>query len=200
MATGRNPRFETYFAKRQTWHDEFIALREILLSCGLDEELKWRQPCYTHGGANIVILSGFKKFCALGFFKGSLMPDPKNILESPGPNSRAVKLVRFTGLAEVTARRATLKSYIRAAIKIAKSGEKVDFSANKKITLPDELYDYLKRNPDVKKAWDALTPGRKRSWVMHLESARQSKTRETRIAKAKAKIMLGLGMGEYTKA
>jgi uncharacterized protein YdeI (YjbR/CyaY-like superfamily) len=199
MATGINPRFETYFAKRQTWHDEFIALREILLSSGLDEELKWRQPCYTHGGVNIVILSGFKKFCALGFFKGSLMPDPKNILKSPGPNSRAVKLVRFTSLAEVTARRATLKSYIRAAIKIAQSGEKVDFSANKKITLPDELHDYLKKNPDVKKAWDALTPGRQRSWVMHLESTRQSKTREARIAKAKAKIMQGLGMGEYAK-
>jgi uncharacterized protein YdeI (YjbR/CyaY-like superfamily) len=196
MVTGRNPRFETYFDKRQTWHDEFIVLRDILLSCGLDEELKWRQPCYTREGENIVILSGFKKFCALAFFKGSLMPDRKNILTSPGPNSRAVKIIRFTSLNDITTQKATLKAYIRAAISIAKSGAKVDFSANKKITLPGDMEDFLRRNAPAKKAWDALTPGRKRSWIMHIESAKQDKTRQSRLTRAVPRILQGLGLNE----
>ena len=191
-----NPRFETYFSKPRPWQAEFKALRGILLACDLQEELKWRQPCYTHGGENVVILSGFKSFCALGFFKGSLMPDPANILVAPGPNSRAARLIRFTALADITRSTATLTSYIRAAIAIAESGQKVDFSANKSVALPDELRNFLDANPDVKKAWDALTPGRRRSWVLHVESAKQAKTRETRIAKAAPKIMQGLGMNE----
>jgi uncharacterized protein YdeI (YjbR/CyaY-like superfamily) len=128
--TGRNPRFETYFAKPQRWQAEFNALRQIVLGCGLTEELKWRQPCYTFEGKNVVILSGFKAFCALGFFKGSLMPDPHHMLIAPGENSRAARMLRFESLADITGREDIIADYVRAAIAIEQSGAQVDFSAN----------------------------------------------------------------------
>ncbi len=171
-----NPRFALYFDKRKTWREEFFALRELLLAAGLDEELKWRQPCYTYGGANIVILSGFKNFCALGFFKGVLLPDPAGVLESPGVNSKSARLIRFTSLAEVRNKSPAIKTAIKAAIAVEKSGAKVDFSANKNVARPKELLAAFITDAAYRKAFDALTPGRQRGWILLFESARQEKT------------------------
>jgi uncharacterized protein YdeI (YjbR/CyaY-like superfamily) len=192
--TDKNPRFETYFAKPRKWQAEFNALRQILLDCQLTEELKWRQPCYCFEGANIVILSGFKDFCALGFFKGSLMPDPEHVLVAPGPNSRAARMLRFQSIDEVMARDQQIRRYVKAAVHVEQSGEKVDFSANKNVPWPDELQTALKEDAAFRNAFDGLTPGRQRGWILHFESAKQAKTRGERISKARAKIMRGEGM------
>lgn len=191
--TGPIPRFETYFAKDRPWAEEFRALRAILLECGLEEELKWRQPCYTFTGANVVILSGFKAFCALGFFKGVLMPDPAGILVPPGPNSKGSRILKFTGVDEIAGREALLKSYVRAAIAVETSGAKVDFSANKDVTRPAELEAALEKDEALRKAFNALTPGRQRGWILQFEGAKQSATRAGRIAKAAPAILRGLG-------
>jgi uncharacterized protein YdeI (YjbR/CyaY-like superfamily) len=197
---GRNPRFETYFAKPRLWRAEFNALRAILLDCALDEELKWRQPCYTYRGANIVILSGFKAFCALGFFKGSLMPDPKRRLVLPGPNSHAARMLRFTSLDEVEADRKLIKDFVKAAISVEMSGLKVNFSANKTVELSVELRAALAKDKALKAAWDRLSPGRRRGWVIFFDGAKQSATKAARIAKAAPKILKGLGMHDEAKA
>jgi uncharacterized protein YdeI (YjbR/CyaY-like superfamily) len=198
--SGRNPRFETYFAKPRQWQAEFNALREVLVECQLDEELKWRQPCYTYRGANIVILSGFKAFCALGFFKGSLMPDPAKRLVLPGPNSRAARLLRFTSLGEIKADRKLITDYVMSAIVVEESGLKVDFSANKTVVLPEELRAALAKNKALKAAWDRLSAGRRRVWVIFFDGAKQSATKAARIAKAAPKILKGLGMHDEAKA
>jgi uncharacterized protein YdeI (YjbR/CyaY-like superfamily) len=192
--TGRNPRFETYFARERQWKAEFNALREILLDCQLTEELKWRQPCYTFEGENIVILSGYKAGATLGFFKGSLMPDPDGVLIVPGPNSQAARMLRFADVAEIKKRRAQIARYVQAAITVAKSGAKVDFSANKAVKPPAELEAALKTDADLKKAFEALTPGRQRSWIIHIEAAKLPTTRVERITKARPRIMQGEGM------
>lgn len=192
--TGKNPRFETYFAKPRPWQAEFNALREMLLDCQLTEELKWRQPCYCLEGANIVILGGFKDFCALGFFKGSLMPDPDRMLVEPGPNSRAARMLRFTSLAEILKHEALIKRYVQAAIAVERSGQKVDFSANKTVPWPDTLQSALREDAPFKRAFEALTPGRQRGWILHFEGAKQAKTQRERIQKAREQIMQGLGM------
>ena len=198
--TGPNPQFEKYFAKPQQWQAEFNALRRILLDCQLTEELKWRQPCYTFDGRNIVILSGFKAFCALGFFQGSLMPDPQGLLVSPGENSRAAKMLRFTSLAEITSRETLIADYVRAAISVAQSGAKVDFSANKTVVYPAELEAAFAEDDDYRTAFEAMTPGRRRGWVLQFVSAKQSTTRTARIVRAKDSVLRGLGpQDEYLK-
>ncbi len=190
---GPNPQFEKYFARPQQWQAEFNALRHILLDCQLTEELKWRQPCYTFDGKNIVILSGFKAFCALGFFQGSLLPDPQGRLVAPGPNSRAAKMLRFTAMADIADSKAVIAEYVQAAITISRSGAKVDFSANKTVLYPLELDAAFANDNDFRAAFEALTPGRQRGWVLQFETARQSATRVARIAKAKDSILRGLG-------
>jgi uncharacterized protein YdeI (YjbR/CyaY-like superfamily) len=192
--SGRNPRFETYFAKPRPWREEMNALRAILLDCQLTEELKWRQPCYTFEGANILILSAYKPCCVLGFFKGSLMSDPDKVLALPGPNSRAARMLRFTSVDEIKAREAQIRRYVLEAVEIEKSGRKVDFSANKNVEWPGEFRATLDKDKAFKTAFEALTPGRQRGWIMHFESAKLAATREARIAKARPQIMRGEGM------
>jgi uncharacterized protein YdeI (YjbR/CyaY-like superfamily) len=196
---GRNPRFEIYFAKRATWKQEFAALREILLACGLDEELKWRQACYCFEGGNVVLLAGFKEFCALSFFKGVLLPDPEGILVAPGANSLSVRMIKFTSLEGIVSRKVVLKNYIRAAIKVEQSGAKVDFSANKIVARPAELEAALAKDNNYREAFEALTPGRQRSWIIHIESAKQEKTKFERVSKAREKVIKGLGMLDLPK-
>jgi uncharacterized protein YdeI (YjbR/CyaY-like superfamily) len=197
--TGKNPRFETYFSKPRQWQAELNALRDILLDCQLTEELKWRQPCYTYGGANIVILSSYKTACVLGFFKGSLMPDPKKLLVEPGPNSKAARTLRFTSLEQITKSEKTIRSYIKAAIKVEQSGAKVDFSANKTVKRPEELEAALAKDAKYKTAFNALTPGRQRSWILYIEQAKQSATRADRVAKIKPKVLQGFGFHDEYK-
>lgn len=188
----KNPRFEKFFDRDSPWKAEKIALREIVLAHPLTEELKWRQPVYCFDGANVATIDGFKDRCVLSFFKGVLLEDPENILLKPGPASRSARVAAFTSLAEIEARRDTLHAYLAEAIENEKKGLKPDMPADD-FDLPDELTDALEADPALRAAWDALTPGRRRGWVVQIGGAKQAKTRATRVEKAAPKILAGKG-------
>lgn len=188
-----NAKVEAFYASDGRWHDELAALREILLACPISEDFKWRSPVYTAHGGNIATVWGLKDNAALSFFKGVLLKDPENILVAPGENSRSVRMVKFTGLAEIAAMEAVLKDYIREAVANEKAGLKVDFPKDD-LDYPEELADRLDGDPEFRAAFEALTPGRRRGWVLHFSSAKQSATRTSRIDKAAPKILAGKGM------
>jgi uncharacterized protein YdeI (YjbR/CyaY-like superfamily) len=191
-----NPKVDGYVRKNKKWADQLPKLRRIVLDCGLTEELKWRFPVYTFQNANVVILWGFKEHCAIGFFKGALLKDPKRILIKPGENSQSMRQIRFTSVQEIDKIESILKAYIREAIEVEKSGLKVKL---KKITdraIPDELQNKFKKNPALKSAFGALTPGRQRAYLLHFSSAKQPKTREARIDKCVPQILNGKGLGD----
>ncbi len=195
--SGRNPRFETYFAKDIKWRPELAALREIVLEFPVDEVLRWRQPVYQVAGENFLILSAFKAGATVGFFRGALMKDPAGLLQQPGPNSQSVRHMVFTSLAEIAEKAPTVREYVAEAIGIHKSGEKVDFKAVKELTYPAELQARMDEDDAFREAFKALTPGRQRSYVMHIEAAKQSATRTARIDRAAPKIFEGKGLNEY---
>ena len=186
-----SPRFDLHFDKTTLWRDEAKALRAILLDCGLTEELKWRQPCYTHDGRNIAILQRMKPFLALAFFRGALMDDPAGLLQSPGENSRHGKRMTFTDVDQVHAHDANIRAYVAEAIRVADAGLKVEKLTT--LDLPDELHAAFVDDPALKQAFFALTPGRQRGYALHFAGAKQSQTRANRIAKYRDKIMDGLG-------
>ena len=169
-------------------------LREILLEYPLKEELKWRQPCYTYEGGNVVILHEMKDYCGLGFMRGSLIDDPNGVLVAPGKNSQAARQMRFRSLVEITEQEDILRAIITSAIEVHKSGQKVDFKAKRELVYPEELTEKMAQDADFKAAFDALTPGRQRGYVLHISGAKQSKTRTARIEKHYDRIMDGLGM------
>jgi len=189
----KNPRFEKFFARDTPWKAEKIALRQIVLTFPLSEKLKWRQPVYCFEGANVLTIDGFKDRCVLSFFKGVLLGDPDGILVPPGPNSRSASFAAFTSLAEIDAQADTLKTYIAHAIEIEQKGFKVDLPDDD-FDLPAELTDALDADPRFAEAWRALTPGRRRGWVLHFAGAKQMATRAARVAKAADKIFEGKGM------
>ena len=189
----KNPRFEKFFDRDTRWKAEKIALRQIVLTFPLSEELKWRQPVYCFEGANVLTLDGFKDRCVLSFFKGVLLDDPASILVSPGPNSRSARFAAFTSLDDIEAQADTLKAYIAQAIEIERKRLKVDLP-NDDFDLPTELADALDADPQFAEAWQALTPGRRRGWVLHFSGAKQAVTRAGRVAKAAEKIFDGKGM------
>lgn len=186
-------RVEAYYAKAKRWRQEMLALRAILLDSGLREEFKWRSACYTHDGGNVATVWGLKNFCGLSFFKGVLLRDPKGILVAPGDNSRSVRMVRFTSVADIVAMEATLKDYVRAAIEVEKSGQRVDF-AKDDLAYPAELTRALDDDPRLKAAFAALTPGRRRGYVLHFGRPLQAKTRTARIGRCAPRILAGKGM------
>lgn len=188
-----NAKAEAFFAKDGRWRDELQALRAILRACPVAEDFKWRSPVYTAHGGNVATVWGLKDNAALSFFKGVLLRDPENILVAPGENSRSVRMVKFTGLAEITAMEAVLKDYIREAVENEKAGRKVDFPKDD-LDYPEELADRLDGDPDFRTAFEALTPGRQRGWVLHFSGAKQSATRASRIEKAAPRILAGKGM------
>lgn len=188
-----NAKAEAFFARDGRWRDELAALRAILLACPVAEDFKWRSPVYTAHGGNVATVWGLKDNAALSFFKGVLLKDPENILVAPGENSRSVRMVKFTGLAEITAMEAVLKDYIREAVENEKAGRKVDFPKDD-LDYPEELADRLDSDPDFRTAFEALTPGRQRGWVLHFSGAKQSATRASRIEKAAPRILAGKGM------
>ena len=188
-----NPKAEAFFANATTWRNELAALRAILLDCPVREDFKWRSPCYTFDGGNVATVWGLKENCVIAFFKGVLLKDPENILVAPGKNSRSVRMVRFTSVADIAAMKAVLKDYVREAIDIEKAGLKVDFN-NDDLDLPDELVARLGDDPDLKAAFAALTPGRQRGYVLYFSQPKQSKTRVSRIEKCAAKIRDGKGL------
>lgn len=191
-----NPKVDWFFEKDAQWKKEFALLRAIILDCNLNEALKWGQPCYTFEGKNIVLIHGFKSYCALLFFKGVLMNDPKKILIQQTENVQAARQIRFTSGSEITKSKATLAKYVYEAVRIEEEGLKVDLKKTSDFAVPEEFQRRLDKKPALKKAFYKLTPGRQRAYLFHFSSAKQSKTRESRIDKYVAHILEGKGIDD----
>jgi uncharacterized protein YdeI (YjbR/CyaY-like superfamily) len=191
-----NPKVDLFFTKATRWKKEFELLRSIVLDCGLTEELKWGQPCYTFEKANVVLIHGFKEYCALLFFKGTLLKDKKKILIQQTENVQAARQIRFTNANEITKLKTTLKAYIYDAIAVEEAGLKVEFKKTSDFKIPAEFENKLNKKPALKKAFSALTPGRQRAYLFYFSSAKQSKTREERIKKFEQHILDGKGMDD----
>jgi uncharacterized protein YdeI (YjbR/CyaY-like superfamily) len=186
---------DSYFDNLATWRQESLRLRSILRGFLLKEEMKWNQPCYTSAGKNIAIISGFKEYCVLGFFKGALMADPHGILVAPGA-VQAARQIRFTSLREITSQEAVLKTYIAEAIAVEKAGLKVELKSHSEYAMPIELKKRLDAMPRLKKAFQALTPGRQRGYMLHIAAPKQAKTRESRVEKCMDRILEGKGLND----
>ena len=177
------------------WRAEFEKLREICLAAGLTEEFKWMHPCYTVGDdKNVVLIHGFKGYCGLAFFKGSIMKDPKKLLVQQTKNVQATRQLRFTSLEEIVAKEAIIKSYIREAVKIERAGVEVPMKKTEEFEMPAEFAAALKKSAKLKKAFESLTPGRQRGYLLFFAGAKQSKTREARIEKCTPNILIGKGL------
>jgi uncharacterized protein YdeI (YjbR/CyaY-like superfamily) len=188
-------RVGVFFTKLTRWQEELAALRAILLDSGLREEFKWRSPVYTVDGGNVAIIWGFKNHAALGFFKGVLLNDPAGILVAPGENSRSSRVLKFRSVAEIAAQEAVLKDYIREAMEIEKAGLKVDLPKDD-LAYPEELIGKLDADPTYREAFEALTPGRRRGYLLHFAEPKKSQTRLARIEKATDRIFAGKGFNE----
>ena len=188
-----NPKVDFFFSKAEKWREEFEKLRRILLGCRLTEELKWSKPCYTFQKSNIVIIQGFKEFCALLFCKGALLNDPKGILKKFG--WQAARRIPFTNVREIVEMEPILKAYIHEAIEVEKAGLEVNFKKDPG-TVPEELQKKLNEIPALKAAFDALTPGRQRGYILYFSGAKQSKTRESRVEKCMRRILNGKGLND----
>jgi uncharacterized protein YdeI (YjbR/CyaY-like superfamily) len=171
-------------------------LRTIILDCSLTEELKWGNPCYTIQGLNIVLIHGFKEYCALLFFKGALLKDPKRILIQQTENVQAARQIRFTNVREITEMAPVLKSYIHQAIQVKKAGLKVNYKKTADFPIPAEFQDKLNQIPALKTAFDALTPGRQRAYLFHFTKPKQSKTRASRVEQCVQPILNGKGLDD----
>jgi len=191
-----NPKVDAYLSKTKKWQEEFEKLRRIILDCGLTEELKWGNPCYTFQKSNIVLIHGFKEYCALLFFKGALLNDPKGILISQTENTQATRQIRFTNVREIIEMEAILKAYVSEAIEVEKAGLKVDFKKTTEYAIPEEFQTKLDEIPALKTAFDALTPGRQRAYILHFSAPKQSKTRESRVEKYMQQILNGKGLND----
>jgi len=189
-----NPKVDWFFNEDSKWKREYAALRRIILDCGLTEELKWGQPCYTFHRKNIVLIHGFKEYCALLFFKGALLKDDHGILIQQTENVQAARQIRFTTVKEITALEQTLKAYVHQAVEVEKAGLKVPLKKTEDFTIPEELQQKLEEIPALKTAFEALTPGRQRAYIFYFSQAKQSKTRESRIEKYIPKILEGKGL------
>ncbi|WP_423803809.1 YdeI/OmpD-associated family protein [Paremcibacter congregatus] len=189
-----NPKVDFYFSKTEKWSAELKKLRQIILDCGLAEELKWGVPCYTFQKSNIVLLHVFKKYCAVLFTKGALLKDAHNILIQQTENTQSARQIRFTYVGEISEMEPILKAYICEAIDAEKAGLKVTFKETAEFTIPPELQGKLDEMPALKTAFDALTPGRQRGYILHFSSAKQSKTRTSRVEKYVQHILDGKGL------
>jgi len=179
------------------WYDETEMLREIALSCGLNEEMKWARPCFTlENGKNIVLIQGFKDTCALMFFNGVLLRDSQGLLTAPGANSRVTRWIKFTSIEEIARLKKTLKAYILESMELHKAGAKVNLKASAEIKLPEELEARLNKDPKLKRAFRALTPGRQRGYCFFISQAKQSATREARVERFVPRILAGKGMND----
>lgn len=204
-----NPKVDVYFTagcgrcalmntpecKVHNWDRELEKLRMIILDCGLTEELKWGVACYTFEKSNIVLLSAFNDYCAISFFKGALLKDADDILKKPGENTQAGRVIRFTDVREITKLEPVLKTYIYEAVEVEKSGLKVELKKNPE-PVPEELQNKLNDNPALKTAFEALTPGRQRAYILYFSQSKQSATRESRIERCLPQILIGKGLND----
>ena len=191
-----NPKVDWFFDKPGKWQEAYEKLRTIVLDCGLTEELKWGCPCYTSEKRNIVLIHGFKEYCALLFFKGALLKDPKGILIQQTENVQAARQVRFTTVNEIVKLKATLKAYIKEAIQVEKAGVKLNLKKTSEFKMPEEFKNKLSETPGLKKAFGALTPGRQRGYLLYFSAPKQSKTREARIEQSVPQILRGKGLDD----
>lgn len=191
-----NPKVDFYFDQNEKWQKEIEQLRLIALSCGLTEELKWGCPCYTYEGNNIVLIHVFKEYCAFLFFKGVLLSDADEILVIQTENVQAARQTRFTNVKEIVKLAPVLKSYIYEAIEVEKAGLQVKFKKVTEFAVAEEFQKKLDENPSLKTAFDALTPGRQRAYLLHFSAPKQSKTRESRVEKCTPQILDGKGLND----
>ena len=191
-----NPKVDWYFSKAEKWQAELQQLRIIVLDCGLNEELKWGVPCYTFQKSNIVLIHVFKEYCAVLFFKGALLNDTAGILIQQTENVQAARQMRFTHIKEIVELETVLKTYIFEAIEVEKAGLTVDFKKTKEFIIPEEFQKKLDEIPTLKTAFEALTPGRQRAYILHFSAPKQSKTRESRIEKCMPQILDGKGLND----
>jgi len=191
-----NPKVDDFLAREKSWREEFILLRRIILDCELSEDLKWGQPCYSLDGKNVVLMHGFKEYCALLFMKGSLMKDPNGILIQQTENVQAARQVRFTSAQEIGKLAKTLKAYVQEAIRIERAGLKVELKKTSDYVMPQELKSALDLHPALKTAFEALTPGRQRGYIYYFSQPKQASTREARVEKLMPKILEGLGLDD----
>jgi len=191
-----NPKVDEFLSKAKKWQEEFEKLRMIILDCGLTEELKWGKPCYTFEKRNIVLIHGFKEYCAVLFFKGVLLKDAMNILISQTENTQATRQIRFTDVDEIVEMEPILKAYIDEAIEVEKAGLEVDYKKTTEFKMPEEFQNKLDENPDLKTAFEALTPGRQRAYLLYFSAPKQSKTRESRVEKCMPQILNGKGLND----
>jgi uncharacterized protein YdeI (YjbR/CyaY-like superfamily) len=191
-----NPKVDFFFSKETKWHEEYEQLRTIVLGCGLNEELKWGCPCYALEKANIVLIHGFKEYCALLFFKGALLQDANDILIQQTKNVQSARQIRFTNIKEIVKLEKTLKAYIYEAIEVEKAGLKVKLKKTSDFKIPEEFQNKLNKNAAFKKAFNALTPGRQRAYIFYFSQPKQSKTREARIEKSIPQILDGKGLND----
>ena len=191
-----NPKVDWYFSKAKKWREESKKLRTIILDCELTEELRWGKPCYTFQKSNIVLIHGFKDYCALLFFKGALLKDAKGILIQQTENVQAARQIRFTNVREIVKFAPILKAYIHEAIEVEKAGLKVNFKKATEFKIPEEFQNKLDAIPALKRAFDALTPGRQRGYILCFSAPKQSKTRESRVEKCMQQILNGKGLND----
>ncbi|MED3514045.1 YdeI family protein [Bacillus subtilis] len=189
-----NPKVDEFLSKAKKWKEEFEKLRTIILDCELTEDFKWMHPCYTYNNKNVVLIHGFKEYCALLFHKGALLQDTDGILIQQTENVQAARQVRFTNVQEINELENILKAYIHEAIEVEKAGLKVEVNKNIELNIPEELQKKFDEIPALKTAFEALTPGRQRAYTLYFSQAKQSKTRESRVEKYVQKILDGKGL------
>jgi uncharacterized protein YdeI (YjbR/CyaY-like superfamily) len=191
-----NPKVDRLLKKAKEWQEEFETLRDIVLDFPLTEEVKWGQACYSSDGRNVVLFHGFKEYCALLFFKGALLKDPNGILIQQTDNVQSARQIRFTNVREIVEMKPMLKAYIPEAIDVEKAGLKVKLKKTSDFKVPEEFQEKLDKNPPLKKAFAALTPGRQRGYLFYFSAAKQSKTREARVEKCMPQILMGKGLDD----
>ncbi|MBS1527331.1 MAG: YdeI/OmpD-associated family protein [Bacteroidetes bacterium] len=196
ITEGANPKVNWFFEKATQWQEEYEKLRAICLSCGLTEELKWGQPCYTFGKGNIVLIHGFNEYCALLFFKGVLLKDPEGVLIQQTENVQVPRQMRFTGLLQIVQQEAITRAYIHEAIEVEKLGLKAELKKTSDFPTAEEFQHKLDAIPALKKAFESLTPGRQRGYLLYFSQAKQAKTRQERVEKYIPQILAGKGLDD----
>ncbi|SDO75467.1 Uncharacterized conserved protein YdeI, YjbR/CyaY-like superfamily, DUF1801 family [Paenibacillus sp. yr247] len=191
-----NPKVDVFLSKAKKWKEEYEKLRNIILDCELTEEFKWMHPCYTFQNKNIVLIHGFKEYCALLFHKGALLQDAHGILIQQTENVQAARQIRFTNVQEIVAMESILKAYIYEAIEVEKAGLEVNFKKNTEFKIPEEFQNKCDEIPALKTAFEALTPGRQRAYILYFSEPKQSKTRESRVEKCMQQILNGKGLND----